>query len=186
MKIIILEGIATSGKTTVKNLLISKFEKSGTNFAIIDENETLMPILENTDKKISLKLLTGILNKYFAVEKDVLIFDRLYFTHIFRTASSIKDFAKIENLLSRHNALLVLLIIEEQKISERIKNAMLHRDQKWTNFVREKGNDLDIEKYYIQQQQFLLELLNQSKLSHIIENSTNGNFEEIAENITNK
>lgn len=186
MKIIILEGIATSGKTSIQNLLISEFEKRNIDFAVVDENQTLMQILENTDKSVSVKFLLKILNKFFALNKDVLIFDRLYFTHVFRTSSTIDDFAEIEDLLAGHDALLVLLTIDEQKISDRVQSAMLYRGQKWANFVRRKGNDSEIESYYVQQQQFLLKLSSKSRLPHVVENSTAGDFEKITKTILKK
>ncbi len=183
MKIIILEGIATSGKTSIKNLLVAEFKKKGMEFSVIDENQTLMPILDNADKDVSIQFLRKILNKALSLEKDVLIFDRLYFTHIFRTASNIDDFSEIEKMLSEHDVLLALLTIDEQKISERIQFAISHRDGRWIKFVRKKGNDAEIEKYYVEQQQLLLGLLNKTRITHIVENSTSGDFEGITEAI---
>ena len=51
MKIIILEGIATSGKTTIKNNLVNAFIKKGVSFSSIEEEETLMSIRDNQDKE---------------------------------------------------------------------------------------------------------------------------------------
>src|SRR3990167_7124032 len=99
MKILILEGIATSGKTSVKNKLADAFVEKGINFSIIEEDETLMPILHNTDKQVGIDLLKKVIDNALKAEKDFIIFDRLFFTHIFRTKSSIEDFREIENLI---------------------------------------------------------------------------------------
>ena len=57
-------------------------------YSVIEEEETLMSIRDNQNKETSIKLL-----------KEIIIFDRLYFTHIFRTKSSIEDFKELENLV---------------------------------------------------------------------------------------
>lgn len=183
MKIIILEGIATSGKTTIKDLLVSEFKKRKLKFAVINEEQTLIPILENTNKDVSVNFMSKILDKFLALDKDVLIFDRFYFTHIFRTSSKIENFIVIENKLSKYNILLVLLTINEDRISERVQHAISHRDQQWSNFVKKKGNDFEIEKYYIEQQRLLLKLLEETKLRYMIKDSTSSNFEEIVKSI---
>jgi hypothetical protein len=167
-------------------VLVREFEKSGTKFAVVEECESLMPILDNTDRDESIDFLLKMLSNNFAKNVEVLIFDRLHFTHVFRTASEIGDFEKIENVLLSYDILLVLLIIDEHKISERIQNTMLQRDQKWSKYVREKGNDAEIESYYIQQQKTLLKLVWQTKLPYIIENATDGNYVRIAEDILKK
>ena len=79
MKIIILEGIATSGKTSVKNRLAEAFAEKGLNFSIIEEDETLMPILHNTDKQVSIDLLKKVIGNALKEKKDFVIFDRLFF-----------------------------------------------------------------------------------------------------------
>lgn len=78
MKIIILEGIATSGKTSIKNKLADAFVEKGINFSIIEEDETLMPILDNKDRQISIGLLKEVISKALKEEKDFIIFDRLF------------------------------------------------------------------------------------------------------------
>ena len=186
MKIIILEGIASSGKTTVKNNLLSKFKKDKISCEVIGEEKTLMPILENTDRDISLNFLSNVLEKVLNQDKNVIIFDRLFFTHIFRTASKLSDFKNIENILLKHRVLLILLVIQEEKIAERIFGAMKHRDKKWEEYIRKKGNDKEIVDYYKKQQQFLLKLTKQSNIPHIIEDSTDLNFERIQKTILKK
>lgn len=186
MQIIILEGIASSGKTTIKNHLLSEFGKRKLGYKVIDEKKTLMPILKNTAKTLSLKFLSNLLKKELNQDTAILIFDRLFFTHIFRTASKLPDFKHIENILLKYDTLLVLLIIQEEKIAERIFRAMQHRGKKWKTFVKEKGNDKEIIEYYKKQQQFLLKLTKQSSIPHITEDSTDMDFERIKKTILKK
>jgi thymidylate kinase len=181
MKILILEGIASSGKTTIRNELEKDFKKKDLNYLVVEEEETLMPLLENTNKKIAVIHLKKIIKNSLKQKKDILIFDRLYFTHIFRTKSSIKDFKKIEKLLKK-SSLLIFLKIDKEKIGKRIFDTMKQRP-KWANYVKKKGNKKEIIDYYTQQQKNLLELLKTSKIKHKIYNNTNNDFKKISKGI---
>jgi len=186
MKILILEGIATSGKTTIKNKLVDSFKKRGLNYLVIEEDKTLMPILNNTSADVSINHLSKILkNVLFLKKKDIIIFDRLYFTHIFRTESNLKDFKKIESLLSKKNAFLVFLKIDKKKISERIFNALKNERAKtsWVNYIKKKGTNIEIINYYQKQQDMLLDLLKKTKIKNKTYNTTNLNFDLITKNI---
>lgn len=184
MKILILEGIATSGKTTIKNKLKKYFDKKDLNYLIIEEDETLMPILHNTNKKIGITHLKNVIKKALTQKKDILVFDRLYFTHIFRTKSSINDFKSIENLL-RKSSLLVFLKIDKKRIGRRICDTMKQRP-KWADYVRKKGGKRDIINYYTHQQELLLKLLKKSSVKHVIYNSTEKNFKNMTKDILDK
>lgn len=184
MKIIILEGIATSGKTSVKNKLADAFVEKGINFSIIEEDETLMPILHNSDKQVSIDLLKIVIGNALKAEKEFIIFDRLFFTHIFRTKSSIEDFREIENLI-KDQSFLVFLKIDEAKISERVMHARQHRDKSWNEYVSKKGSDEEIYQYYINQQRHLLDTLKHTSLKYKIYDTTDMNFKNVANEILN-
>ena len=182
MKIIILEGIATSGKTSVKKELAEAFIEKGIKFSIIGEEETLMPILNNTDKQTSIDFLKQVIGKALLEEKDFIIFDRLYFAHIFKTKSSVNDFSEIENML-KNLSFLVFLKIDESKIPERIEYARKHREKRWNEYVSKKGTDEEIYRYYINQQKRLLDLLKETSLKHKVYETTDMDFESIAKDI---
>jgi len=182
MKLIILEGIATSGKTTVKNKVMTLLAEKGLTFSVVEEDETLMPILNNTDKQVSLDLLKKTIKKALREEKDYIIFDRLFFTHIIRTKSSLKDFREIESMIEKQ-ALLVFLKIDEIKIPERIAYAKKHRGKQWNEYVDKKGDIVKITQYYAEQQKLLKNLLNKTSLQYKIYNTTNLDFENISEDI---
>jgi len=182
-KILILEGIATSGKTTLKEKLTHYFNSQGINTLVIGEEETLMPILENTDKKVSVKLLSEVLSKALKSESEVIIFDRLYFTHIFRTKSDIGDFASIENLLLENKTMLVLLTVEKPAVKDRIFLAMKQRGKNWTKYVGKKGTEAEIVEYYTDQQDKLIDLTKKSKLPSIILDATTKNYNKLSSTI---
>ena len=182
MKILILEGIATSGKTTVKNKLMNFFKKN----LVVEEDKTLMPILNNTNLNVSIGHLKKILKKALSFKKkDVLIFDRLYFTHIFRTGSSLKDFREIESLLLCNEVFLAFLKINKTKISKRIFNAMKNEraNTGWVEYVKSKGNKKQIISYYQSQQALLLDLLNKSRIDYKIYNTSKLDSDSITRKI---
>ena len=182
MNIIILEGIATSGKTSAKKKLAELLLAQGRTFSIFDEKETLMPILQNTDRQTSLDFLKEVIGEALKKEKDFLIFDRLFFAHIFKTNSSIADFREIENLVSE-NCLLAFLEIAESQIPERIETARRLREKRWDEYVSKKGTDAEIYQYYINQQRTLLALLPQTSLNYKAYDTTDMDFEKIANNM---
>jgi len=185
MKVIILEGIATSGKTTVINLIKESLERRKLSCQVIAEEETLMPIVDNVDPQVSIKHLSKILTHVFSLDKEILIFDRLYFTHIFRTNSTVQMFKPIEDMLSQHHAYLFFLKIRKEKIEERIFNALKgeRSGTNWVNYVRSKGNDRQIVNYYQNQQDKLLALLKESEINHQVIEVTNMEFEFVREKI---
>lgn len=179
MKIIILEGIATSGKTTVIKELSKALIKRKASFSVMSEVETLLPLLDNKDKRKSIEFLKPILKKAMDKEQDLLIFDRLFFTHIFRTNCVIEDFREIENSI-KDKATLIFLKIDEAKIPERINRARKHRDKDWNNYADKKGSESEVNNYYINQQRFLLKLTQDSSLNCKIYDTSNMNFNDIA------
>ncbi len=184
MKILILEGIATSGKTTIENLFEKYFVKNNITYKIIDEIETLMPQIENKDKNIAIEMLKRIFSKYTIETVDYLIFDRLHLTHTFRTNSEIKDFREIEEKLKEFNSKIIFLKIKEEVIKKRIFNAMEHRNEKWIQGVRSKGSDKEIVEYYINQQRKLIKHLEKTKLEYKTFNTTNSDFKKIFRKIS--
>jgi thymidylate kinase len=183
MKTLILEGIATSGKSTIIKLLADALELSNS-VKIVPETETLMHIVDNTDRSVSIDYLTKLINKELENEYDIIIFDRLYLTHIFRTHSSMADFKVIEDKIRQFNPETIFLEIDEDSITSRVATASEHRDSEWKDYIYTKGETIDeIGSYYIQQQRNQLKLLKQSMLPYKIFNTTTHKYEKITEAI---
>lgn len=183
MKTIILEGIATSGKSTI----IGKIEQASKNktlLKVVPEEQTLMAIVDNKDLAISIKYLNNLLPKVYDREYDLVIFDRLHLTHAFRTKSSIEDYASIEEQLMESSPELVFLEVQEHTIAERVKKASQHRDPLWKDYLATKGRDFnEIADYYINQQRKQLELLKRSKIPHKIFDTTSHDYVVVLEHI---
>jgi thymidylate kinase len=183
MKTLILEGIATSGKSTIIRLL-AKTPEPNYRLKVVPETKTLMPIIDNTDKLVSIDYLTKLIDKEFSEEYDIIIFDRLYLTHIFRTHSSMADFKVIEDKLREFSTETIFLEVDEDSITPRVAKASDHRDPEWREYIYTKGRTIEeVADYYIQQQQNQLKILQQSTLPYKIFNTTTHQYQTITEDI---
>ncbi|MBI2676358.1 MAG: hypothetical protein HYX21_00165 [Candidatus Yanofskybacteria bacterium] len=181
-KLLIFEGIASSGKTTIVKELTNKL-KENSSVEIIGEGETLMPLVDNISKKTALKFLKEFLDsRVKKIKTSVVIIDRFHFTHAFRTKSSVNDFKSIEGyLLEHYQPFIILLKMDESKIQERIEHARILRGEQW---VKGKSGTLEEKiEYYTNQQRYLLELSRESKLKTVVVDTTVMNWTELADDI---
>ncbi|MEK7650825.1 MAG: hypothetical protein AAB364_03090 [Patescibacteria group bacterium] len=160
-KLFIFEGIASSGKTTLEKMLLDRLPNS----TLIDETETLMPLIDNRDVTQSISYLNKILERIETLEQTNIILDRFHFTHAFRTHSTLTSFQEIERRLKKHSTLVVLLTISEKQISERIKETIERRGDSWTK--AKPGTLEERVEYYQNQQIYLDNLCQQTILRHI-------------------
>ena len=182
MKIILFEGIAGSGKTTLQKMLVEQLEDS----VVISEEKTLMSLVDNRDAAVALEHLNAILDEMKAHNTSYLILDRFHLTHAFRTKSNLSDFSLIENELAKiGDVLIVLLAVDEQNIQERIEETMAHRKENWKTGGQGAKTMEEKVVYYTNQQKVLKEQLGQSRFPSIIVDTTQkdwrGNVEQIME-----
>src|SRR3981081_1513787 len=111
MHVIIFEGIATSGKSTLIERLKEKFLKS-LNTEVFGEEQTHEPIMKDTHDP-NVPFFKSLLAK---VEEDseLIIFDRLYLTQAFRAGINLDVYAEIEKELQTYSPLTVFLKVNEQ------------------------------------------------------------------------
>jgi len=184
-KIIILEGITTSGKTSVKNELKKIFINRKLDCVFVNEDETLLPLLNNTDPKLANNYIVDLLKKYISLNADVIIFDRLNLSHIWRTGNHIESFRESMSILLKNNSIIYFLEISNDKLEERISLAKSHRDEKWNAYVNKRGDTQDeIIKYYYNQQKELIKLLKTMPIPNVILNTNNMKFRNIAQEIS--
>lgn len=183
MKTIILEGIATSGKSTIINKLKSAFPESQ-KVKVVPESETIMAIVDNTHKGVALSHLKSVIKDAYKTPSDVVIFDRLYLTHVFRVGGTLNDFASIEDLLTPHEPTTVYLEVDEAAIPHRVEIASRHRDPSWKDYILTKGQTFtEIADYYIKQQRNQKQLLNDSKIPNKTCNTTSHDYETVVRKI---
>jgi thymidylate kinase len=183
MKTIVIEGLSTSGKTTIANKVASLCEGKNLDCRIIDENTTLMPILQNRDPKVSSDHILSILKQAYSENHDLVIFDRLHLTSIAITDSSIDDFDEIEDILKKHETILVFLEIDEDKIESRIFDSLEYRGEWWREHLAKKGDRADVMKHYRDSQKKLFVQLKRTKLSKMIFNTTSEKYDDIAKEV---
>ncbi|MDB4984348.1 MAG: hypothetical protein JWM20_527 [Patescibacteria group bacterium] len=187
-RVIILEGVSTSGKTSVAEKIKVHFDEKRWRCMIVNEEETLMPIINNSNQEKASQHLEILLKEYLEANVDVLIFERLHLTHAYRTGTQDlkKGFGACEKLLKKYWTKLCFLEVPESNISKRISSAMLHRKNNWVNYweLRERTPE-EISNYYFKQQQQMREVLAQSNLSSMTFDTQNMDFERIADDIAN-
>lgn len=117
---------------------------------------------------------------------DLVIFDRLHYTQAYRAKANIAEYSEIDDLLAMHDTLVAYLKVDESAIAERVRLAAEHRDKEWGDYVQTKGKTFDeIAEYYIAQQRSQLNLLSQTRLATQVFNTTQHNYQAIAEQIIN-
>jgi thymidylate kinase len=190
MKILIIEGIPTSGKSSlIKNIS----ELLGENrVKVYGEPETHIPIMDKPEE-LHIEFFESLLQDAARSDADLVIFDRFYFTQAIRAKVGINAYSEIEDLLARQKTLVVYLQVDESAIADRVRLAAEHRDKEriedfeWGEYFQTKGETSDeIAKHYAMQQRDKKELLNQSKLKSRIFDTTHHEYQAIADQIINE
>ncbi len=184
MKLLIIEGIATGGKSTVIDKL--KQVLDDIQIVVYSESETHIPIMDRPSE-LHIAFFQSLISKAVETGAELVIFDRLYLTQAFRASATIDDYKSIEDSLRQYPTLTVFLKVDEDAIAKRVRLATLHREKSWSKYVKTKGNTFtEIADYYINQQQRQLKLLEKSKLEHTVFNTTNHEYDQIVREIIAK
>lgn len=180
MKILIFEGIASSGKTTIEKLLLDQLSKA----QIIEETDTLMPIIDNKDVEVAKGHLAKLLTQIKTTDCDFMILDRFHITHTFRTASDVHAFSAIEDsLASLGEVHIVLLTMQNDAIRGRIEETMEYRKDGWNKGGRGAKTIDEKVAYYTGQQKRLRQLVTQSNLPHVELDTTEKDWDRCAQKL---
>ncbi len=184
MKLLIIEGIATSGKSTTIDKL--KLVLGDMHIAVYGESDTHEPI-RNQPSELHIAFFDSLVSKAEETGADLVVFDRLYLTQAYRAHATIADYKSVEASLAQYSTLTVFLTVDEAAIAQRVRLATLHRDEEWSEYVKTKGTTFtEIADYYINQQRRQLKLLKQSGLEHTIFDTTNYEYDRIVQEIVAK
>ncbi len=182
MNIIIFEGIATSGKSTIIKRIQSALEEK-LKIRVAGEEETHIPIMQDTDK-LHPDFYLELLNKLTSEYPDLIIVDRFYLTQAFRAKSDLKPYEIVEDALQPYNPLTIYLCVDPGAIASRISEAVQHRGSEWGEYVATKGSSHEERAaYYIAQQSSQVELLKQSNLPYRIFDTSSHNYNQVADKI---
>ena len=190
MNILIIEGIPTSGKSS----LIEKLSKllRDKQLAVFSEPKTHEPIMDKPDE-LHIEFFNSLLQDAVKSSADLVIFNRFHFTQALRAQASISEYLEIEDLLAKQKTLVAYLQVDESAIADRIRLTAERRDEspaehfQWVEYFKTKGKTFDeIAKHYATQQRNQMELLKQSKLKKRIFNTTNHEYKTIASQIINE
>jgi thymidylate kinase len=145
-----------------------------------------MPIIDKT-KRLHLDFFEDLIKKSLEEPADLVIFDRLYLSQALRAKATVSDYKKIEESLLPFSPLTVYLKVDEASLASRIKSAMKHRDPAWVEYVAARSQASGgAVAYYTNQQRHQVEILKQSKIPYIIYDTTDHNYQEIAEKIASQ
>lgn len=182
--IIILEGMSTSGKTTVQKELALLLDHTGINFQIIEQNFGLpKETYDDPNSNNSLQFLLKFLQNHCEHDK-IIICDRLNLSHAAITDYSDEQFKLIDKELNNYDPLLVFLKINETEIPQRLREAVDHRGQQWVDELEKRGGTFEERaKWFMDTQRKVEGLFNQSGLPKIMFNTTDKDFKRIAEEI---
>lgn len=184
MKILILEGIATSGKSTITESI--KGHLSGMDIRVASEAETHIPIMQRTSE-LHLTFFKDLIKRLVTEKPDLIVFDRLYLTQAFRAGVDLSGYSALEKLLLKFDALTVFLKVEEHAIAKRVLEAAKLREPSWGEYLKTKGTtNKEIADYYISQQKNQFKLLSTSKLLYIVCDTTDHNYDEVIQQILEK
>jgi thymidylate kinase len=184
MKILIIEGIATSGKSSLIERISNLLGKD--NVKVYGESDTHIPIMGKTDD-LHTEFFKSLLEDATRSNAKLIIFDRFHFTQAFRAKANVVKYFEVEDLLAEQTTLVVYLLVDEDAIANRVKLAAEHREESWGEYVRTKGKSFEeIAKHYADQQSSQLQLLDQSKLEKRIFNTTNHDYRAVANQIINE
>lgn len=181
MVILILEGIATSGKSTVAELLVNSLSPK-LDVKALGEDQTHVPIMDKKDG-LHIDFFEKLLTEAISTNPDVLIVDRLYMTQAFRAKQDLTDYAPLEKLLLRYKPVTIFLRIDERQIAERIDQSTEHRNPEWREYISEKSQEKVVAQYYVDQQRSQLKLLEQSLVPYKIIDTTDSNYKNAAKEV---
>jgi len=181
VKILIIEGIATSGKSSLTKKLTELLGEK--KLLIFGESATHIPIMNKTNE-LHIEFFKSLVSDAFQSDASLVIFDRLHYTQAYRAKASVVGYSEIEKLLATHDTFVAYLQVDEDAIAERVKLATEHRDKEWGDYVQTKGKTFDeIAEYYVEQQQSQMAQLKKNKLETKVFNTTNHEYDAIAEDI---
>ena len=180
-KIIILEGMSTSGKSLLQNFLKINLEKEGKKVASVDEKEGLNILLDKQNRSLtkSLEVLKSLILDHTTQNYDFIIFDRFHISHNGTLKDSkFEDFDEIESLLKKFDSKIIYLHVDNSKIVQRIRTVLntTRKNSSFEEFFRsrvipgcntlEEENQRMFSFYSVRTEQHLKDL-NKTKLPYL-------------------
>ncbi|TSC52323.1 MAG: Uncharacterized protein LiPW41_534 [Parcubacteria group bacterium LiPW_41] len=188
MHIIIIEGITTSGKTSVFTNLKRYADEHNIKSVFISEEETTTPYIDSVSLESNKNALNNLVRNALSKKSDLLVFDRLYFAHTFKTGGTTEDFREIEELLNGYDTTMFFLEIPESSIEKRITESMQYRYKGWVDYVMNRaGGDIKkVVSFYTDRQRESKNLFNKSILKKYILDTASQNYVAITREIIDK
>lgn len=184
-KIIILEGVTTTGKSSVFYNLQRYAKEHNLNWIFVPETETTIPIIDSIDPKKNNNHLEKLLKRALGQKADLYVFDRLHFSSIFKTNAKTEDLKEVEEILSEFDAQIFMLYVPVISLRERIKESMKYRNVEWTEYLLNKvgGDKEKVADIYVNRQELVMQLMKKSLLKINIVDTSDQNFVRVTRQI---
>ncbi len=179
--LIILEGMSTSGKTTVMQLLSSRLRAEGIDSKGFEERQTMSrEIFTHLDPRKSLDEMHAFLKNECSQKGRVVVCDRFHISHLVITKGSLRDLEEIEEAMKIYCPILVFLKIPEENVRERLLSAKSYRDNYWEDELRLRGETEDEAIAWFKGTQVnLFNLYQQSSLPKLLFDTSTTDFQNI-------
>lgn len=180
--LIIFEGIATAGKTTLSNKLAELLNTQTSAISITDER-TLLPIFNNKDINVAKNHLIQELTALTKLETKYIVLERTHLTQVFRTETSLQHFFEVETfMLENFDPRIILLTVQPDTLQIRIEHADAQRGNLWSQ--KKLGTIDERAEYYVNQQDVLCTALSESKIPSLKVDTTDKKWDEALLKIT--
>ncbi len=199
---IIIEGIAGSGKTTLRKHLMHRLSVSNASLISINEycTERCLEPLKDAGPDESAEVLTGIvrlLNNFQNLPcrssdefRKLFILERFHMSHCLDIANQefTAGYRYIDRQMKELNAVIVLLTLEPSSILERsVISTKKTRPASWSDYLSTLGpTDQDVAAYYQCQQELFISFCGQSAIPFSVFDATNPDWTEMAGTIAGK
>lgn len=129
-KIILLEGCATSGKSTVQKKLVDQLVTMGKSVLPVNEEVITRSLHSPETRNIdgSQEHLKNIIKEYFSLDYDYIILDRFHFSHIISLGANLEDLKEIGIILKEHDVRLLYFYFLKESIADRIVKTLVFRN----------------------------------------------------------
>ncbi|MFH1175006.1 MAG: hypothetical protein V1725_07790 [archaeon] len=197
-RIVLLEGIATTGKSTVQQLLHDSLLARGYSCYMVPEQQITKTFLPSAITEVkSNAQLKRLFRTLLTRTEEFIIIDRSHFSNISYFKTDFNAFKNIDDLLSKHDARIIMMKFDAKQIVPRIRASLAHRQGNgfvsyFHNLIKDckskKEEDEVLQTYFEDGIKSMSDSLKKTRLAHAIVDVTDcsapSDYEQVIPEIT--